>query len=146
MIAERVYCDASFIAKLLLKEEEGADLAEAIFDGADELFTSTLSYPETRSALSGNLRSRILTTSDFRDSLVLFEQLWPQFEIVQMTEVIALRAGDLVTQFSLSGADAVQLASALRTPYFRDLTFVTWDRRQAEAAHALGFTVQPPIV
>ncbi len=145
MIAERVYCDASFIAKLLLKEEEGADLAEAIFDGADELFTSTLSYPETRSALSGNLRSRILTTSDFRDSLVLFEQLWPQFEILQMTEVIALRAGDLVTQYALSGADAVQLASALRTPYFRDLTFVTWDRRQAEAARALGFTVQPPI-
>lgn len=145
MIAERVYCDASFIAKLLLNEEDGADLAESIFDQADELFTSTLSYPETRSALSGNLRSGMLNAGEFRDSLVLFEQLWPQFEVVQMTEVIALRAGDLVTQFSLSGADAVQLASALLTPYFRDLIFVTWDRRQAEAAHALGFSVLPPI-
>ena len=145
MIAERVYSDASFIAKLLLKEEDGADLAGSIFDQADELFTSTLSYPETRSALSGNLRSGILTEGEFRDALVLFEQLWPKFEIVQMTEVIALRAGELVTQFSLSGADAVQLASALLTPYFRDLTFVTWDRRQAEAARALGFTVRPSI-
>lgn len=145
MSAERVYCDTSFIAKLLLKEEEGADLAGATYDRADELFTSSLSYPETRSALSGNLRSGILRESEFRDSLVLLEELWRQFEIVQMTEVIALRAGDLVTQFPLSGADAVQLASALRTPHFRDLAFVTWDRRQAEAARALGFTVQPPI-
>ena len=146
MTAERVYCDASFIAKLLLIEEEGADLAAEIFDQADELYTSTLSYPETRSALSRNLRMGVLSERDFRNALVLFEQLWPRFEIVQMTEQIALHAGELVVQFPLSGADAIQLASALRTPYYKDLTFGTWDRRQAEAAHALGLAVQPPIV
>jgi predicted nucleic acid-binding protein len=50
-----------------------------------------------------------------------------------------------VNRFSLSGADAVHLAAASGMLRHGEVTFVTWDRRQSQAAHALGFSVQPPI-
>ena len=139
------YFDSSALVKLVLLEEVGAGLAASIFNGDANLVTSLLSYLETRSALARRFRNHQLNDSELRTSLSRFDLIWPSFGVVSVDDANVMLAAELVSQFPLSGADAVQLATALSTEAETKVTFVTWDRRQARAASDLGFTVQPPI-
>ena len=145
MSGHRIYLDTSAVAKLLIREEPGAELAAELVAGADELHTSLLTYPETISALAGARRDRRLSADGLDSALARFETLWPRFEVVQFSARIAGDAAEYILRFPLSGADAVQIASTLETNADNPLTFVTWDRRQAEAAQSLGLLVQPSI-
>ncbi len=145
MSGHRIYLDTSAVAKLLIREEPGAELAAELVAGADELHTSLLTYPETISALAGARRDRRLSADGLDSALARLETLWPRFEVVQFSARIAGDAAEYILRFPLSGADAVQIASTLETNADNPLTFVTWDRRQAEAAQSLGLLVQPSI-
>ena len=145
MADNNVYFDCSALVKLILSEEEGAPLARELADESSALYTSWLTYPETLSALSGARRDSRLSESGLQLALELFEIIWPEFQLIDFTEKIAERAGDLSIAHPLSGADAVQIASALSATDDVQLTFVTWDRRQAIAAVALGLSIQPTI-
>ena len=46
-----VYFDSSAFVKLVV-EEEGSDLAAALWDGCDVAVSSRLAYPEVRAALA----------------------------------------------------------------------------------------------
>lgn len=72
-------------------------------------------------------------------------EVWDEFVVFPVEDSQFIHAAELVLRYSLSGVDAVHLAIALDLAPGSELTFVTWDRRQAAAAHALGLTVQPPI-
>ena len=139
------YFDASALVKLILPQEAGADLAQSIFDSAAVLVTSMLSYVEIRSALARRFRNRELDEDELATALGRVDRIWSSFETVSVGDASILVAADLLPRFALSGADAVQIAGALEFRASSSLTFVTWDRRQAEAAHALDFPVQPPI-
>ena len=145
MSAELVYADPSFIVKLLLREEQGADLAAEIYDDSVELFTSLISYAETRSGVATNHRTGLVSEEGLQIALAMFERLWRRFEIIEVSEPIVRQAGALVVDHSLSGADAIHVASAMVVADAAQLTFVTWDRRQSVAADALGFDIQPPL-
>ena len=140
------YFDSSAIAKLVLPDEDGSDLATAIFNRDGSVCTNSLSYPEVHSALARRNRHHALgASSTLSTSLSWFEQVWDSFIALPPEETHFIDAARLVLSYPLSGADAVHLATALDMLQHGEMTFVTWDRRQAEAAAELGFTVQPPI-
>ena len=65
---------------------------------------------------------------------------------VAVDTAVVVRAGELAARHALAALDAIHLASALSiaTPTDRP-TFVTFDRRLAEAALAEGLTVLPEV-
>ncbi len=139
------YFDTSALVKLVLRDEDGADLALSIYTGDDLVITSMLSYVEAHSALARRFRNHEIDEQELSEALARLRFVWSRFETVSVDDAYILAGAELLSQFPLSGADAVQVASALGIDSVDSLTFVTWDRRQAEAADALGFTVQPPI-
>lgn len=56
-------------------------------------------------------------------------------------EVVATRAGDIGETLGVRSLDAIHLASAQRLR-ISDLTFLTFDLRQAQAARSLGLLVR----
>lgn len=145
MNADNLYIDTSALAKLLIRKEPGADVAAEIMARFEIIHTSLLTYPETMSALTRSRRDGRLSPDELHDAVARLGTLWPRFKIIPFGERIAYEAAGYILRFPLSGADAVQIASARAIEQYPETTFATWDRRQAEAAYALGFTVEPPI-
>ena len=145
MPIESKYLDSSAIVKLLLPEEADARTATEIFERSGSNVTSKLGYVEAWSALMRRHRAGELNDQRLEQAQDALELLWDQLFPLEVTEARIRRAADLVKLYPLSGADAVHLATALDARSGGPLMVGTWDRRQAEAARALGFPVQPPI-
>jgi predicted nucleic acid-binding protein len=136
-----VYFDASALVKLVI-EEEGSELAAALWDGCDVALASRLAYPEVRAALSAARRNRDLTQAAIEVARRTFETFWASIRAVELTEHVAGMSGDLAEQLGLRGADAVHLASAL-VVHDDDLVFAAWDRRLHAGAQAAGLRLAP---
>jgi predicted nucleic acid-binding protein len=135
------YFDSSALAKLVL-EEDGSDVAMTLWQGASVALTSRLGLPEVEAAMAATRRRRGLPESFGRASRAEWQRIRNDAWTVSLTSAIADTAGDLVHSHSLSGADAVHLASALA--FGTDsVVMVTWDRRLAHAALAEGLSVVP---
>lgn len=141
-MVDHVYFDSSGLAKLILTKEPGADVAEALRRNARAIYTSWLSYPEVRSAIARARRSERLTDDEVVEAYDKLDDLWQSFVLIEVSPRIARIAGVLASRYPLSGADAVQLASALMVRGNQLLAFASWDNRQLEAAEALKLLVQ----
>lgn len=141
MDADQVYFDTSGAVKLVLLEEQDAEVAAALRRDADTMYTSWLSYPEITSALMRTHRDGQITAAELETAFDTVDALWDTFVLIHLSPEVARRAAQLVKQYPLSGADAVQLASALEVRVDTPLTFASWDTRQREAAEALGLLV-----
>jgi predicted nucleic acid-binding protein len=135
------YFDSSALAKLLLAEEAGADLAIEMWQGCSVPIASPLAFVEVCAAIA--LAERSGRSSPPHAALMLREwgRLWTSVCPVELTAGVAEVAGRLAKQHAVSGADAVHLASALELG--SDVIFVTWDRRLHAAAGASGLAVIP---
>jgi predicted nucleic acid-binding protein len=60
-----VYFDSTAFVKLLV-EQDGSDLAAALWDGCDAAVSSRLAYPEVRAALAAAGRAERLDAADQR--------------------------------------------------------------------------------
>ena len=140
------YFDASAMAKLVLRNEIGAALAAEIWDSDSEAYTSILTYPEACSAIVRAQRDGRLSSEDLDPALSQFERYWQDALVVELTAAIAKQAMEIVRRYSLSGADAVHIASALAAGADVGITFVTWDRRQALAANDMSLRVVPKAI
>lgn len=143
MSDELCYFDASALSKLVLRDEEGSDLAVSLWHRADRVISNRIAYPETFSAIVKARRNGRLGDRDFQPAIEQFEELWAGAAIVELVADIARLARDIVLEHDLSGADAVHVASALSSSEQNPLAFVTWDQRQSTAAASLGLTVTP---
>lgn len=139
----QAYFDTSGLVKLILPGEAGADLAVALFASGAVPYTSWLSYPEVRSALARMRRNRELTRAQLERARRIHDRLWNQFLHIDLSPAIARRAGELVGQYALSGADAVHIASALAVRIDDTMAFASWDDQQTAAADALGLLAPP---
>lgn len=134
-----VYFDSSAFIKLLV-EEEGSDLAAALWDGCDAPVSSRLAYPEVRAALAAAGRGRRLTPEAQDHAEAAWEIYWAATRPVELTDAISIRAGQLARRHALRGADAVHLASLLAVG--ADATiFAVWDERLRAGAAAAGVRV-----
>lgn len=136
-----IYFDTSALVKLLV-EEDGSDLARALWDGSDAALSSRLAEPEVRAALAGAERGRLLRPPEHAAARQVWEAHWAAMRVVELSGAVSQRAGDLAHEHALRGADAVHLASA-EAVAVTDLVVAVWDRRLHAAATANGFAVAP---
>ena len=136
-----VYFDSSAFVKLLV-EEPGSELAAQLWDGCDAAVSSRLAYPEVRAALAAAGRAGHLGPAELRRAVAAWEEFWAATRAVELTDSVAMHAGDLAGRYSLLGADAVHLASLLAIGA-DDILFAVWDQRLCAGASAAGIQVVP---
>jgi predicted nucleic acid-binding protein len=136
-----VYFDSSAFVKLLV-EEDGSDAAAQLWDGCDAALSSRLAYPEVRAALAAAGRNHDLGKDDLADAEGAWEVYWAAIRPVELTRAVERRAGELAGMYSLHGAAAVHLASALAIGD-GDLVVAAWDRRLHAGARAAQLAVAP---
>ncbi|WP_299035208.1 type II toxin-antitoxin system VapC family toxin [uncultured Pseudokineococcus sp.] len=136
-----VYLDSSALVKLVV-DEDGSDLAAAVWDGADAVVSSRLAGPEVRAALAAAHRGHRLDDAGWTSAAGEWARLAGGLRMVELTSEVAEHAGDLAVEHGLRGADAVHLASALvvASP---ELVVAVWDARLAVGARAAGLRVVP---
>ncbi|MGH7919392.1 MAG: type II toxin-antitoxin system VapC family toxin [Candidatus Dormibacteraceae bacterium] len=136
-----VYFDSSAFVKLVV-EEEGSELAAALWDGCDAAVSSRLAYPEVRAALAAAGRNHRLGANEQRRAERVWEEFWSAIRVVELTETITADAGELASRHALRSADAVHLASA-RAIGGDDTLFAVWDQRLRSGAETIGLNVAP---
>ena len=136
-----VYFDSSAFVKLLV-EEDGSDLAAALWDACDAAVSSRLAYPEVRAALAAAGRANRLHPVDQGHAETAWEDYWAATRPVELSEAVTAHAGRLASEHALRGADAVHLASllALDAP---ETIFAVWDQRLRAGAIAAGLRLAP---
>ena len=135
-----VYLDTSAWVKLYINEAE-SDAVAAWLSAATTRYTVLIAWAEMRAALARAERAGRFAAAFKKTALASAERDWADFVVVQPTEVIVRRAGDLADRFGLRGYDSVHLAAAeaislLLMP--ETLAFVCFDERLNDAARALG--------
>jgi predicted nucleic acid-binding protein len=138
------YLDTSALVKLLLRDEDGADLVGAIRDASDFAVTSRIAYPEARAALAAASRAGRLGARQHARSKDELARAFGSLSIVELHPRLAEAAGEVAERFDLRAYDAVHLASALVVDDGSTVV-VTWDRSLASAASAAGLDVAPPL-
>jgi predicted nucleic acid-binding protein len=136
-----VYFDASALVKLVV-EEDGSELATALWDGCDRALSSRLSFPEVCSALAAATRDHRIATRSLAKARRDLERFWSAVQPVELTPAVERHAGELASAHSLRGADAVHLASALAMD-LPDLIVAVWDHRLREGVLSAGLRVAP---
>jgi uncharacterized protein len=122
-----VYFDSSALVKLVV-EEEGSDVASALWDGCDAVLSSRLAYPEVCAALAAAHRNHDLDDEGYAAAARDWEDFWAATRPVELTPDVERRAGELARERALRAADAVHLASMLAVGAV-DLVVAVWDRR-----------------
>ena len=135
------FWDSSGFVKLLI-EEPGRDLAVDAWNEADSNVASRLAISEVSAALATARRAGRLDVHSDREARRRWSQHLRSLELVELAPAIGDRAAGLVVEHALSGADAVHLASVLALAGAEPV-LITWDRRLAAAAAAVGIVVVP---
>ena len=130
-----VYFDSSALVKLVV-DEDGSELAAALWDRCDAPVSSPLAHPEVCAALAAAGRDHRLTADDQRRA-----QFWAAVRTVELTESVTQHAGELAAVHALRGADAVHLASALAIG--ADTIVAAWDKRLRTGVEAAGLRLAP---
>ena len=133
--------DSSALVKLLV-EEDGSDLVERVWRGADVRVTSRLAVTEVAAALHAARRSDRLTGRGLRSAMTSWQQSLAALRFLEVTPTLAERAADLTATHALGGADALHLAGVLSLQPASPVLAV-WDRRLHAGALAAGVRTLP---
>jgi predicted nucleic acid-binding protein len=133
------YFDTSALIKIIV-EEDGSELARRLWNAADNVLTSRLTYPEARAGLAAARRGGRLSDVAYANAKRVLRRRLQGAQVIELAEEIAERAGDLAESHRLRGSDAVHLASVAEA---RDAQVVvaTWDLDLRRAAEELGLAV-----
>ena len=130
------YYDTSALIPLLI-DEPSSPVVGRIWDTATRVSSVRLLYPEARAALAQAQRMGRLTRRQLRVAVTQLESLDRQLDHVEVTALLAARAGELAEEVAIRGYDAVHLAAA-ESIADQDLVVVAGDGALRSAAHRLG--------
>ena len=133
----KVFFDSSALAKRYL-EETGSEEVEKICFKAEAVILSILCVPEIISAFARLRRENKLSIQQFTELKRVFLVEIEDTQLINISSVIIKHSVELLEQYSVRTLDALHIACAGAVEV--DL-FVTADRRQMDAANALGFAV-----
>jgi len=128
------YVDSSALLKRYLIEPD-SKLGQSLLDDDVDLVTSRITIVEVRRAL-GLLASaveRVLTRANFAHDL-------ESISIVEVDALVCADAASIAEETGLRSLDSIHVASARRLSDV-DITFITFNIRQAAVARSLGLTV-----
>jgi predicted nucleic acid-binding protein len=130
-----VYLDTSSLVKLYV-EEEGSRSVRDLVERADLVATSVVTYAEARAALARQRREGGLTAAGFGQAKRDFEQDWPRYLTIEVSEVVYRNAGNLSEKHHLRGFDSFHLASylSLYGDEARQIRFSSFDETLNRAA------------
>ncbi len=126
-----MYVDSSALLKLYLDEPEQEE-CRRLLSGDPEPATARVSLVEVRRNLVRRLRG-----GERARARAEFDRDWEIIALVEVDESVCERAAELAEATGVRSLDAVHLSAAERVGG----DFLTYDRRQAEAARAMGWTV-----
>lgn len=137
-----LYLDASALVKLYVPETDSATI-KALVDAAEMSSTSRIAYAEARAAFARKRREQAVTLRDYRTIVQDLDNDWESFFVVDVSESLIKRAGQLAERAALRGYDAVHLASAVIMAEQGDqaVTFACFDEKLSRAARRQGLTV-----
>ena len=137
-----VYLDTSALVKLYV-EEEHSDTVRAVCKRAHVVSTSVIAYVEVRATFARVQREGYLGLEDYRQLVHDFEQDWPTYFVIEITETLVHRAGNLAEQYALRAYDALHLGSAsvLQDEVEGGVLFGCFDSQLLEAAEVEGMRV-----
>jgi predicted nucleic acid-binding protein len=104
------YFDTSAFVPLLI--EEPSPTCRALWESADDVTTTRLLYVETAAALARAERSDRIKQSELRSARRNLEQLWPDFDVIDIDDTLSRSAADMAAWQSLRGFDALHCAAA----------------------------------
>ena len=128
------YIDSSALLKCYVDEHDSAT-AEQLVDGDSVRVTSWVTYAEVRRNLARHLDGSVR-----RAAYRQFDADFDQFAAIIADETVCRAAATIGETLGVRSLDAIHLASAQRL-LITELTFITFDLRQAQAARSLGFHV-----
>ena len=136
-----IYLDSSALVKLLVFEP-GSDLVWKVI-GNESVVSSRITWVEARAALARRERESPEHAQIWDQSRSELARLWPYLRVLEVTQAIAVLAGDYAETLALSGYDAVQLASAIagEKASAGTWTFMSFDRRLNRAARTVGLAL-----
>jgi uncharacterized protein len=108
-----VYFDTSAFVPLLVTEA-GTTTANELWEAADDVVTCRLLYVEAAAALARARQMDRITDRNHRAALGSLDDLWRDFRVTEVDEVVVRRAAELADRHALRGYDAVHCASAER--------------------------------
>lgn len=108
------YFDTSAVIPLLVDDEPGATASLAAWMGAETVVTARILFAEAAAALARASRLGRLKPEALELALTELEQIWAQFDIVEVDDLLVRSAGSLAREHALRGYDAVHCAAALR--------------------------------
>jgi predicted nucleic acid-binding protein len=130
-----VYLDASAFLKLYVAEPESDECA-AVLRADGEWFSARHTVVEVRRNLSRRYSGR--HQDEARSQ---FARDWARTNVLEMDVPTCDAAASLAELTGLRTLDALHLAAAAAVTESGSAAFLTYDRRQAEAARSLGWTV-----
>ncbi len=133
------YFDTSAIIPLIINEPS-SDRCIRVWDESSRVVSVRLLYPEARAALAKAERMGRLSATQRVAAVGELETIITQVDHIEVTEALALRAGELAQAHGLRGYDAVHLAAASAVAD-SDVVLVTGDSDLAKAANSLGIAV-----
>lgn len=133
------YFDTSAVLPLLI-EEPASRLAGRLWDDSDRVASVRLVYPEARAALAQANRLGRLNHLQLRSAVAQLDRLIPQLDVVEISDMLAKRAGELAEQMALRGYEAVHLAGAMAISD-PDTILVAGDHHLCQAAQRLNLNV-----
>lgn len=105
------YFDTSAFVPLLVAEPS-SESCRRLWDDADVVVSNRLLYVETVAALAQARRMDRLTDNGLDSCLQLLDELWPEFDLIEIDQIVVDRAAALARRLDLRGYDAVHCASA----------------------------------
>jgi predicted nucleic acid-binding protein len=130
------YFDTSAVVPLLVTEP-GSAICQQLWDSSDTVVTSRLLYVEAAAALAQARRLDRIRGRDHQAALRLLDQLWAEFEVVEVDARVVDRAAELAHSAALRGYDAVHCASAEQVAD-DDLVLASGDHALLAATARLG--------
>ena len=133
-----LYLDTSSLVKLYVMED-GTDDVRTLVDVASILATSVVAYAEARAAFARRYREGALSRAASNSLTRDLDREWPSFLVLDVTDAIARRAGDLSLQYQLRGYDSIHLATYVELTWRAGagVEFSSFDDRLNRAAAAV---------
>jgi len=131
------YFDTSAFVPILIDEPSSPACAE-LWNSAHDVVTTRLLYVETSAALARAHRSGRVSSPKLRAARNNLNELWPEFEIVELGAELASRAAELALACALRGYDAVHCAAAEQLSADGDLVAASGDHALLTACRELG--------